>query len=147
MTMPRIRVEEPESYVFETEIPVRISEINYGGHLGHDAVLPITHEARVRFLNGLDYTELDFGGFGIVISGIVIEYLNETFYGDTIIIKIAVSGFHKNGLDLVYQLENKEKKIPIARVLTSIIFFDYENRKVVRTPDEVIKKMEKLPSV
>ena len=80
--MPRIRVEEPKNYVFQTEIPVRISEINYGGHLGHDAVLPITHEARVRFLSGLDYTELDFGGFGIVISGIVIEYLNETFFGD-----------------------------------------------------------------
>ena len=145
--MPRIRVEEPENYVFQTEIPVRISEINYGGHLGHDAVLPITHEARVRFLSGLDYTELDFGGFGIVISGIVIEYLNETFYGDTITIKIAVSGFHKNGLDLVYQLENRDKKIPVARVLTSIIFFDYENRKVVRTPEEVIKKLENLPSI
>ena len=145
--MPRIRVKEPENYVFSTEHTVRINEINYGGHLGHDAILPITHEARVRFLDKLNYTELDFGGSGIVISGVVIEYLNETFYGDVVIIKIALSGFHKNGLDLVYQLENKNKNIPIARVLTSIIFFDYEQRKVVRTPDEVIKKLENLPDL
>jgi len=143
--MSRIRVNEPENFVFLTEIPVRISEINYGGHLGHDAILPITHEARVRFLNQLNYSEMDFGGCGIVLSGVVIEYINETFYGDTLIIKIALSGFHKNGLDLVYQLENKNKDIPVARVLTSIIFFDYEIRKVVRTPDEVLKKLESLP--
>lgn len=145
--MPRIRVDKPKNYVFLTELPVRISDINYGGHLGHDAVLPFTHEARVRFLNTLNYTEMDFGGPGIVLSGVMIEYINETFYGDTIRIKIAVSGFHKNGLDLVYQLENKDKDIPIARVLTSIIFFDYEIRKVVRTPAEVINKIENLPSI
>ena len=145
--MPRIRVDEPKNFVFLTELPVRISDINYGGHLGHDAVLPFTHEARVRFLNTLNYTEMDFGGPGIVLSGVMIEYINETFYGDTIRIKIAVSGFHKNGLDLVYQLENKDKDIPIARVLTSIIFFDYEIRKVVRTPAEVINKLENLPSI
>ena len=145
MNMPRIRVNEPENYLFTTELSVRISQINYGGHLGHDAILPITHEARMRFLDKLNYTELDFGGSGIVISGAVIEYLNETFYGDIVVIKIALSGFHKNGLDLVYQLENKKKDIPIARVLTSIVFFDYEQRKVVRTPEEVIKKFESLP--
>ncbi len=143
--MPRIRVNEPENYVFSTELTVRINDINYGGHLGHDAILPIAHEARVRFLEKLNYTELDFGGCGIVISGAVIEYLNETFYGDIVVIKIALSGIHKNGLDLVYQLENKNKNIPVARVLTSIIFFDYEQRKVVRTPDEVVKKLELLP--
>lgn len=145
--MPRIRVDEPDNYVFSTELPVRISDINYGGHLGHDAVLPFTHEARVRFLDTLDYTEMDFGGPGIVISGVVVEYLNETFYGDTINIKIAVSGIHKNGLDLVYQLKKKNKDIPVARVLTSIIFFDYQIRKVVRTPAEVINRLENLPSI
>ncbi len=143
--MARIRVKEPENFIFSTELPVRISEINYGGHLGHDAILPITHEARVRFLKKLKYTEMDFGGPGIVLSGAIIEYINETFYGDTVIIKIALSGIHKNGLDFVYQLENKKKNVPIARVLTSIIFFDYEIRKVVRTPDEVIKKLESMP--
>ena len=143
--MARIKVKEPENYIFSTELSVRISEINYGGHLGHDAILPITHEARVRFLKKIKYTEMNFGGPGIIISGVIIEYLNETFYGDTVKIKIALTSFHKNGLDFIYQLENKKKNVPIARVLTSIIFFDYKNRKVVRTPDEVIKKLECLP--
>ena len=147
MTMTRIRVKEPENYIFSTELSVRISDINYGGHLGHDAVLPITHEARVRFLKKLKYTEMNFGGPGIIISGVIIEYLDETFYGDKVKIKISLSDFHKNGLDLIYQLENKRKNIPIARVLTSIIFFDYKNRKVVRTPDEVIDKLTSLPEL
>jgi acyl-CoA thioesterase FadM len=145
--MSRIRVEEPKKYIFSTELPVRISEINYGGHLGHDAILPITHEARVRFLEKLNYSEMDIGGYGIILSGVIIEYINEMFYGDVVVIKIGLSGFHKNGLDLIYQLESKNKNIQIARVLTSIIFFDYQNRKVVRTPDEVIKKFDMLSGI
>jgi len=99
--MARIRVKEPGNFIFSTELPVRISEINYGGHLGHDAILPITHEARVRFLKKLKYTEMDFGGPGIVLSGVIIEYINETLYGDTGIINIVKTSINKNGMDFV----------------------------------------------
>lgn len=145
--MARIKVDIPEKFIFSTEIPVMIRDINYGGHLGHDAVLPLTHEARVRFLENLNYTEMDFGGYGIILSGVIIEYINESFYGDTVLIKIGPTGFHKNGLDLVYQLENRDNNSLIARVLTSIIFFDYKNRKVVRIPEEIINKLEELPEI
>lgn len=145
--MARIKVDIPEKFIFSTEIPVMIRDINYGGHLGHDSVLPLTHEARVRFLENLNYTEMDFGGYGIILSGVIIEYINESFYGDTVLIKIGLTGFHKNGLDLVYQLENRDNNSLIARVLTSIIFFDYKNRKVVRIPEEIINKLEELPGI
>ena len=53
--MPRIKLELPEKLVFSTEIPVRITDINYGGHLGNDSILSIVQEARVRFLNEYKY--------------------------------------------------------------------------------------------
>ena len=57
--MARIKIELPEKFIFSTEIPLRISDINYGGHLGNDAVLSIAHEARIRFFNKHGFKEID----------------------------------------------------------------------------------------
>ena len=46
--MARVEIELPEQFPFATEIPIRISDINYGNHLGNDAVLSLAQEARVR---------------------------------------------------------------------------------------------------
>ena len=82
--MPRIRIDMPDNYLFSTEIPVRISDINYGGHLGNDAVLSMVHEARIRFLRQYHYTEMDIEGAGLVLSDSAIIYKAEGFYGDCI---------------------------------------------------------------
>ncbi|MCU0364969.1 MAG: hypothetical protein MUE93_04775 [Ignavibacteriaceae bacterium] len=39
--MPRIKIETPDKFIFSTEIPIRITDINYGGHLGNDSLLSI----------------------------------------------------------------------------------------------------------
>ena len=48
--MARIKLTLPENFNFSTNIEVRITDINYGGHLGNDSVLEIIHEARIRML-------------------------------------------------------------------------------------------------
>ena len=48
-TMARVKLQLPVTFSFQTNIPIRIGDINYGGHMGHDAVLPIIQEARVQF--------------------------------------------------------------------------------------------------
>ena len=57
--MPRIKLDLPKNFHFTTEIPLRISDINYGGHLGNDSVLSILHESRVRFLMEHGYSEFN----------------------------------------------------------------------------------------
>ena len=60
--MPRIRLELPDRFHFRTSLTVRVTDLNYGRHLGNDAVLGLLHEARVRFLRSLGYAELDVEG-------------------------------------------------------------------------------------
>ena len=54
--MARIKIAVPPQFTFSTQIPVRITDINYGGHLGNDALLALLHEARVQFLRRYGYT-------------------------------------------------------------------------------------------
>lgn len=134
--MARIKMEFPENFVFSTEIALRISDINYGGHLGHDSILSLAHEARVRFFYNYGYTELNIDGPGIILSDVAIVYKSECFYEDTVIIEIAVCDFTKYGCDLVYRLREKETGREVALIKTGIVFMHYEERKVAPVPEK-----------
>lgn len=133
--MARIKLDMPENYLFSTEMVVRISDINYGGHLGNDAVLSLIHEARVRFLRQYGYTEMDVEGCGIIMTDSAIVYKAEGFYGERVQIDVTVGDFNKYGCDIYYLLSNKETAVEIAHAKTGIVFFDYDVRKVVTVPE------------
>lgn len=124
----------PKSFAFSTAIPLRVNDINYGGHLGHDSVLTLTHEARVRFLAKYGFTEMDVYGAGLIISDAMIVYKSEAFWGEVVRIQIAISEFNKYGFDLIYKITEKKSRREIARVKTGMVFFDYKKRKVARVP-------------
>ncbi len=139
--MARIKVKLPDSFIFTTEVPIRIGDINYGGHLGHDVFLPIAHESRIRFFAEMCYDEMNLGGYGIILAGATIEYIKESFYGDSIVVNLGVNNFHKCGFDIVYQLLSKKNKAEIGRVITALVLYDYRVRKVVRLPGQVIQSI------
>ncbi len=133
--MARIKLELPENFHFSTEIQVRISDINYGGHLGHDSILTLTHEARVRFLNKYGFSEINIDGVGLIISDAALIYKSESFYGETLRIEIAVIDFSQYGCDFIYKITERESGREVARAKTGIVFFDYEKRKVAPVPE------------
>ncbi|HEY5717641.1 MAG TPA: thioesterase family protein [Motiliproteus sp.] len=133
--MARVKLEMPKHFTFSTELPVRIGDINYGGHLGNDALLGLIHEARVRFLKQYHYGELNIEGLGLVMTDSVIIYKAEGFHGDQIQVDVTVSDFNKYGCDFFYLLSNKHTAVEIAHAKTGVVFFDYDQRKVTPMPD------------
>ena len=136
--MARVKIELPEKFIYKTEIPIRINDINYGGHLGNDAVLSIAHEARLRFLKQHNFTELNAGGAGIIMVDAAVQYKAEGFYGDILMVEIAVTDITGVGCDFVYRCTNKNTGTVIAIVKTGIVLFDYDKKKVVSVPEKFI---------
>lgn len=136
--MARIKIELPEQFHFSCEIPVRITEINYGGHVGNDAILSIIHEARMQFFNHFGYSEMQLGGAGIILADVGIEFKSELFYGDTVIAYVTASEFGKVNFDVFYKLEKKmnDKNVLVALAKTGIVCYDYKNKKIVAVPEE-----------
>ena len=132
--MARVELELPEQFLFRTEIPVRIDDLNYAGHLGNDSVLTIAQEARVRFLGAHGWTELDVEGVGIIMADAAVVYRAEGKYGMVLEVDLAVADVRTRGCDLVYRLQDKATGKEIARVKTGILFFDYSAHKVVSVP-------------
>ena len=141
--MNRTMINLPASFNFQCLIPVRITDLNYGGHVGNDTVLTIIHEARMQFLANAGYTEMEFGGTGMIMADVAIEFKNELFYGDHVIVSVAAGEFSKIGFDLYYKLEKKsgDKLLRVASAKTGMICYDYDKKKIVSIPAEVISKL------
>ena len=133
--MARITIDLPDKFRFETEIPIRIGDINYGGHLGNDAVLGMAHEARIRLLKHLGYSEVDVGGCGIILADAAIVYRSEAFHGQTVCVRVAVELTGRISCEFVYLMTDAQDRREIARVKTGIAFFDYTKRRLTRIPD------------
>jgi acyl-CoA thioester hydrolase len=139
--MPRIKVAIPAHVSFEATIPVRITDLNYGAHLGNDALLSILHEARLQLLHHFGYTELDLGGASLIMADVAIEYKGEGFYGDVLTLKLAFDDVHKYGFDITYHVLNQAGK-EVARAKTGMLCFNYQERKLMALPDEVKARIE-----
>lgn len=131
--MARIKLSIPEKLLFKTIIKVRITDINYGNHLGNDALVGILHEARVQWLNSLSYTELDIDGIGLIMSDLAVEYKSESFAGDELIIRIYLGERSNVSFDLYYVVELQPSKL-VALGKTGMVCFNYKEKKVVHIP-------------
>ena len=134
--MARIRIDLPERYLLTVALPIRITDLNYGAHLGNDALLALLHEARVQLLRHLGQPEFDPAtGLGHIMADVAIEYKGEAFHADTLRVDMAVADAHKYGFDIVYQVWNQEQR-EIARAKTGMLAFDYTTRKLLALSDE-----------
>ena len=141
--MPRTKLSLPEHFSFTTEIPIRITDINYGGHVGNDSILSIIHEVRVQFLRHHGYQELDMIGVGLIMADVTIEFRSELFYGDILRASIAPAEFSRVGFDLYYKLEKQagEKWIVASNARTGMVCYDYKLKKIASVPKEAMNKL------
>src|SRR5688500_10620244 len=113
--MARIKIDLPCKFDFCTSIPVRITDLNYGGHVGNDTVLSIIHEARVQFLRSHGYDELNMNGVGLIMSDAAIEFKAELFYGDMVCAFVTTGDFTGVAFNIYYKLQKEiDKNIMIV---------------------------------
>ncbi len=141
--MPRIKIDLPESFSFQTVFAVRITDLNYGGHVGNDKVLSFLHEARMRFLNSLGYSELNMEGVALIMGDAALVFKNEIFYGDELLISIQPVEYSRAGFDLIYKIEKESADglLIVATAKTGMICFDYETKKVISLPEAAKNKL------
>lgn len=154
--MPKTRLLLPDHFTFTTEIPIRITDLNYGGHVGNDSVLSILHEIRMQFLRHHGYTELDLAGTGMIMADVAIEFRSEVFYGESIRASVAAAEFSRVGFDLYYKLEKEVgfvspsdnepparsgKWVTVAAARTGMVCYNYSLKKIASVPKEVCTRL------
>lgn len=137
--MPRVKLLPKENYTFTTEIPVRITDLNYGGHLGNDSLLSLIHQARVEYLASLGYSEMDFGGVSLIMGDTVIVYKAEAYAGDVLQFEVTSGEVNRCGFRIFYRVTRKKDGTVIALAENGMVCYDYQNKEI-RSMPEVVKK-------
>ncbi|UJF24993.1 acyl-CoA thioesterase [Suttonella sp. R2A3] len=124
---------------FSTTLTVRVGDINFGGHVGHDRLIALLHHARHAFLRSFGYSELDCGGVALIMRRIEVDYLAELFLDDAIEIAVWADDFRNKRFCLHYRVSKGEKVA--AKAQTVMVSFDYQARQVAALPEIVVERL------
>jgi acyl-CoA thioesterase FadM len=133
----------PAQLPFVCTLPVQARDINYGGHLGHDAAVSLLHEARRRWLAAAGFDEADSAGAGLIMLELEVHYAAEAFWGDRLRAELALVPVGAARCEFRYRLARDGREVLRARTLMG--FFDYRARRVVRRPAVFMDRMITLP--
>lgn len=123
--------------MFRVAFPVRIGDINYGGHMGNDRFLALFHDARLAFLESLGFSERDIGGgLALIMSEAYVRFRAEAFYGDRLEVLVSVSELKDSRFTLEYTVLKDGGDTVVATGSTVLVGFDYGRRRVCRLPAE-----------
>jgi acyl-CoA thioester hydrolase len=141
--MNRIKIQLPEQFSFTTQMQIRVTDLNYGGHVGNDTILSLIQEARQQFLQSRGYAELSVESFGLIMADAMIEYKKELNHKDSIEIAVVATDFDKLGFDIYYRitlLQNGEAVLAV-RAKTGMMLFDYKTKKKVSLTQNIIEQL------
>ena len=134
--MARVKLDmEGVVFGFRTEMEVRITDINYGRHVGNDAMLGLLHEARLRFLGSHGFSEEDIGGVGMLMGDAVVQFKAVAFRGDRLVVEMGLRDVERRTFDLVYRVTRAGDGAVVALAKTGMVAFDHARNKLADVPE------------
>ena len=140
--MPRVHIDMPERFAYSTELEVRVSDLNYGNHLGNDQVLSLLHEARRRYIRSLGEDEIGAAGLGFVIADAAVIYRAQAFYGDRLTVEVAAGEFQSRSCAFFHRARNKDGAT-VAEARLGVVCFDFKAQKAVSFPPPLLAKLQR----
>jgi len=132
--MPRIKLQQRPSYEFHYEVTVQPRDINFGGHLGNDALVTLIGEARANLFRSLGYSESDLGdgATAIIMTDLVVNYRGEGFMFDELRIESHIGEMSHNSFRLFHRVTKGDELVALAE--TGLMAFNYAHRRIAIVP-------------
>ncbi len=133
--MPRVKLTEQPKYEFSYPITLQPRDINYGGHLGNDAIVVLLNIARVNALRSMGFSENDLGDgrTGIIMSDLVVNYKAEGFVFEQLTLDTHIGELKPGNFRIFHRISRGDTRIALAE--TGVVTFDYSSHKVGKVPD------------
>lgn len=118
--------------VFEHKIKVRIDDINFGNHLDSSKLSSLLHNTRALFLESHGQNELNCFGVSLILLNLNINYKNQAFFNDELILKLSLVSVDGAKILFSYIVSNYKKNIVIATAETLMATFSIEKQRIVK---------------
>jgi acyl-CoA thioester hydrolase len=120
---------------------VRVGDINYGNHMGNDKALLVFHDARLKFLESLGFSEKNIGGPGIIMRDAHVSFRKEVYLHDVLTADVGLENVGNSSFEMIYTVRRISDDEVVFSGSTGLVAFDYENRRPVRLPEEFLQKI------
>lgn len=141
--MARIEIGLPEKFIFSTNVPVRISDVNRAGHVSWDSMFRILDEASVQFWTSLGDSQTGGEKIARITVDAGINYKKQAYHGQTLRVEIGATELSGKGFDQVFRITDLANGTEIARAKAGVLCYDYETQKVVSIPEVLRQKLSR----
>lgn len=136
--MERVKLDFPaEAVIHRHSLTVRITDMNYGRHLGHDALVSLLHEARSQAFAALDLPEWDMVGHPSVVADLSVQYQREARWPDALIIETAVPEPQGKALTIYQRIYQADSQQVVATARVNKLLIDLATGRPVEVPEPV----------
>ncbi|MGQ7245970.1 acyl-CoA thioesterase [Halomonas sp. V046] len=136
--MERVRLEFPQAAVVHRHpMTVRITDMNYGRHLGHDALVSLLHEARVAALAACGLSEAELGGYPSVAADLAVQYQAEARWPDALVVDTAFLEPGRKTITVYQRMRRERDERVVATARLNLMLVDPATGRPVVVPTSV----------
>lgn len=136
--MERVKLDFPaEAIIHRHPLTVRVTDMNYGRHLGHDALVSLLHEARAQAFAALDLPEWDMHGYPSLVVDLAVQYQSEARWPEALIIETAVPEPQGKSLTVYQCVLTRDDKRIVATARVNQLLIDLKAGRPVEVPVQV----------
>lgn len=140
--MERVKLDFPaEAVIHRHLLTVRVTDMNYGRHLGHDAVVSLLHEARIQAFAALDLPEWDMHSHPSVVADLAIQYHSEARWPDALLIETAVPEPQGKALIIYQRIYQADSEQLVATSRVNQLLIDLATGRPAEVPTQVIQAL------
>jgi acyl-CoA thioester hydrolase len=129
-----------DHFKFSIPLRIRVSDLNYAGHVGYQNFFSFFQEARMAYLDQLGFSERDIGGCGMIIAEAHCKYKQELHLNDTIEVWCAVRELKSKMFIMAYRITNGA--VLSAEGLTKNLGYNPKTKTVKRLPEVFVQSIE-----
>ncbi|XGA81077.1 thioesterase family protein [Halomonas sp. CH40] len=142
--MERVKLDFPtDAVIHHHSISVRVTDMNYGRHLGHDALVSLLHEARLQALMALGFPEWDLAGYPSVVADLAVQYQSEARCPDVLVVETAIPNPLGKALSVYHRVLADEGARLVATARLNLLVIDPAEGRPVAVPAEVVQALAK----
>lgn len=136
--MERVTLDFPAAAVIHRHsLTVRVTDMNYGQHLGHDTLVSLLHEARAQAFAALDIPESDMHGYPSVVADLAVQYQHQARWPDALVIETAVPEPQGKALTVYQRISNVKSQKVVATARVNQLLLDMATGRPVDVPEQV----------
>lgn len=140
--MERVQLDFPDAAIIHRHsLSVRVTDMNYGRHLGHDALVSLLHEARSQAFASLDLPEWDMHGYPSVVADLAVQYQSEARWPDALMIETAVPSPEGKALTIYQRVVHADSGKPVATARVNQLLIDMAAGRPVAIPESVVQAL------